>query len=272
MLSLIICCILIGKTKIKVAIWQRFTMVSQKKLLKISDELLIQRCGYGVKLIKPDHKKHTQNGYYTVAQALSLPVSIYFLNTESVIQNINESNLICLRETSAKNCIGKTAFNFLIKNEAQHIINNDIEIMRSNSVKIIEENVNQSPYISIKIPWYDEKEKIIGLMGLSINLDRQSLSESLFHAKKLGLMDFSASSSNVRSLVSGLHINNTYFSKREIEIMREVVSGKTSKKIAEKFNVSSSIIDQHLDNIKFKLGGSFDDNIVERIKATLNEN
>jgi DNA-binding NarL/FixJ family response regulator len=79
------------------------------------------------------------------------------------------------------------------------------------------------------------------------NVDRQVFLNSI--AKVLVAKDF---------LVEGTHHKSdteiqTILSQREIEILKEIVKGKTNKEIGEQFFISDRTVDTHRTNIKRKL-------------------
>lgn len=93
------------------------------------------------------------------------------------------------------------------------------------------------------------------------NVDRQVFLESIM--KVLVSKDF---------LIEGTQHNvdtgaQTILSQREIEILREIVKGKTNKEIADQFFISDRTVDTHRTNIKRKLKFNSLAQLIEYAKA-----
>jgi len=151
--------------------------------------------------------------------------------------------------TTLNHARGKTLHEVLSQKSANLIIKNDKEVMKFNKLKIIENDCLRKDDIffqtlSIKSPWYDFDNKIIGLMGFTIIIGKQPLAESLTKISQLGLL----------GAIKNIPSKNTYFSKREIECLRLTVRGKTAKETAFMMGISQRTVEEYLTNIKTKIG------------------
>ena len=79
---------------------------------------------------------------------------------------------------------------------------------------------------------------------------------------ELGLLN--TSSDCIHSL-PGKRIQNIYLSKRENEILTYVTKGYNAKQIAKKLDISSRTVEQHVENIKFKMNVSSKAELIEKV-------
>lgn len=226
-----------------------------KSSLDLSDNLYIYRYGNGIKLIKPHltEKRNTRYFYntgHTIASAFNLPLNIGFLDTEGIVKKINQASAITLGLSSIQSAIGISIFDIATGKTAGQVAHNDKHVMQSEKTMIFEELVICKNEISIhrlqiNSPWYNDEDKVIGVFGCNIILEKQSLSESLTHLMQLGLLS---------SINDNFHNNRFNLTKRESEIVNHTIHGKSAKVIAAILNISLRTVEQHLQNIKMKMG------------------
>ena len=101
----------------------------------------------------------------------------------------------------------------------------------------------------MKFPWYNDDNKVIGLLGCSIVLCQHSLANSLSLIASLGILN------SVEDPVHyiGSELNKTYLSKRQLSCANLLLSGLTQKEIAAYLNLSPRTIETYIENIKQKL-------------------
>ena len=236
-------------------------MMSYSQRLDTSNELAICRYGNGIKLLRPDQRIYSPNRNSTgisIADALKLPFNVFFLNSESVMQNINEVCASTMGFYSTQDSFGKTMFDISPAENAKKVIDTDITVVKSNTLRIAEDNIihfdgtNQN-FLTFKMPWYDNEDQIIGIFGCAILFGDQPLAASLMQISKFGLLNASKLATCAADYFQGTMINNTYLTKRENEILYQLVRGKTAKQIAEFLAMSSRTVEKHLVNIKIKL-------------------
>ncbi len=243
-------------------------------LLETSDEFIFQKYNNGIKLIRPDNKVEPLDERWTVKSIFKLPLNIGFLDTQSVIQNINENTIKVSGYHSVKDAIGSTVRIASKKESAEYSINHDKEVIKANKQIIREEHYVRSvddiafQAITFKLPWYGNDNKIIGVFfcAFAINgVDALPLTETLTLVSKIGLLN----NDELRHYnTDGLRIFkkfDIYFSKREMECIYLLIRGKTSKMIAKELNLSYRTVEHYLENIKIKLNVSTKAALVEKI-------
>lgn len=235
--------------------------MSIHKKIDTSAELLIHRCGNGIKLIRPEQNSNTtlsltqQNTNHTVGSILNLPLSVYFIRADSINVNVNEHDAKLCGFDSVNNAIGKLCFSGFTTKSAEISTQNDNIVMTSQKTKISEEDVVLSkgninrPTLSIKLPWYDDENTVIGLFGCSIIMGQHPLAESLSIISNLGILN----SPEHTSHYIGTEINKTYLSKRQFSCAKLLLSGMTQKEIAAQLNLSPRTIESYIENLKSKL-------------------
>lgn len=229
--------------------------------LDVSSELQVYRFGHGIKLIKPNtrNKKCIHYGWntnHTVSRLLTIPCSIYFDNTNGIIQQVNEHNSALCGFDSANQAIGKTYFSRFTAKTAQLLLENDHKVMKNENTQFLEETIQQhntdlvSQVLSIKMPWYNDQNKVIGLFGLSVILGKDSLADSLALISKMGLL---ISKENLSASI-GSEMNGIYLSKQQQICAKFLLMGISIKEIALRMNLSPRTVENYIENIKFKCG------------------
>lgn len=249
--------------------------------LDTSNELLLYRFGQGIKLIRPDrtnaHKKLLHFGYnthYTVGSLLEFPFCVYFGNTDSESINLNEAMVELAGFDSRHYAIGKTLRAVYSRKTADQINKNNIAIMKNNQIHIIDEEATRLlddqflSGISIKIPWYDDDHKVIGLFGFSIALGIHSFANALSSIAKLGLLNLESQA----KIVPGLQINDVYLSKREAQCLQLTIRGQSAKQIGYTLQISRRTVEEYLNNIKLKLGVFSKAELIEKVMNFLMPN
>ena len=226
-----------------------------------SAELHVYRFGNGIKLIRPDEINNTTRTHFmhdtkhTVSSILTLPLGVYFIKADSINAIVNEQDAKSCGFDSIKNAIGKTCFAGFTQAATEITTQNDKAVMSNQCVKISEEDVVLSngnisrPTLSIKLPWYNNENKVIGLFGCSIILGQQSLAYSLDLVSEIGLL---SKKENVTSYI-GDDISENYLSKRQLSCAKLLLAGMTQKEIAFHLGLSPRTIETYIENIKLKL-------------------
>ncbi|MCT7949647.1 PAS domain S-box protein [Ancylothrix sp. C2] len=112
------------------------------------------------------------------------PTLIYVKDRQGRFLMANPTVLRLLGKTTEE-VIGKTDLDVLINlKEAERITANDLLVMESDEVQVLEEVVQfldrKGTYISIKSPYRDEQGNVIGLIGISTEItERKQAEESL---------------------------------------------------------------------------------------------
>ncbi len=263
------------------------SLVKKLSLLDTSGEFLIRRWGNGVKLVVPE--KNPEQALLQLAQTetsvsvtdlMKTPFNVYFLNKGSVLQNTNQPTVESTGFRSKKEAVGRTVYDVLKTRAAQHCVTNDLDVIRLNHIKIVEEPLTRVDdleyyYISVKFPWYDEMNKIVGVFGVSLNIKESGdnpLPEHLELLSQTGLLKPIKSPFHNILPTSGLTIGNTYISKREAQCLYYRIQGKTAKGIAAMLNISPKTVENYLQNLKFKLNVSYSSELIEKVLKHFSDN
>lgn len=242
------------------------------KQLNISNEFMICRHADGLKLMPPDaikpiDKINTFSSNHSLAEAFKLSLSVTILNMDSIIQRINEQSAVRSGYGSINEALGKSIRSVAKPQSANMVLANNQDVIKMNKSKIVEEQVflkNENSYhaISVKLPLYNDKNDILGLIGFGIVVGLNPLGESLKKMVELGLFN---SSSHPEAYLPGKSLGNVYLSKRENEILYYLIRGYTARKLSERIKLSPRTIEQHIASIKTKLNVTSKPELIEKI-------
>ena len=245
----------------------------RKMNLTISNELEIYRLNQGIRLIDSTRltKRYPSvSGYntcQTVADVLKLSCCIYFENTEGMIYLVNEHNAEFCGLDSAEQARGKSYFEKLSIKTSEQIRKNDKQVMQTHKTTIFEELVyseheDMLQVLSIKTPWYNEDNKLIGLFGCSIILGQNSLAENLMKLSQLGLLN----PTQVLMTTS----EKSQLTKRQLQCAQLLIQGKTTKEIARQINLSPRTVEHYLEHLKDKFNCRNKTELVIKLTELLN--
>lgn len=236
--------------------------------LDIHNEMIIQRFGSGVKLIDTENAKRSKQ-HISVGAMLPMPVHVYFMNTESVLQTLNKRGVTTFNLSSDKDFIGRTARDFSSKETAERSIAHDRMVVNDNKMIIKDElyirldGINFST-LSFKFPWYDNKNKMIGIFGFSFLLDEKwgiSLAESMMLIAQTNLLR----SEKIQQCLPGMQWDNQYFSKREKEVLMHLTRGKTARETAMVLGLSPRTVEHHIENMKIKSNSASKSELIDKM-------
>jgi len=114
-----------------------------------------------------------------------IPAPFYWLDTNNVVLGGNEHVLKASGALHYENFIGKTAYDLYPKEMADNIILSNEEIMQTGKIISQEEPIEDITtgevkyFNAIKAPLHDDKNQIIGTIGISIDITAQKEAESL---------------------------------------------------------------------------------------------
>lgn len=223
----------------------------------------------GIKLIQPDLttalNQYGQDTGYTVSRVLDLPFNFYFLNTQGQTVMMNQESALACGFSSAKDSVGKSLYDVSLPESAKSLIDNCTHVMEAEVVEIFnEQNIKKDgtnlSFLSIKSPWYDMDNHIIGVFGCSIVLGQHDLATSLASVICLGLFDSEKFAGTKTPPIRNLSVN---LSKREIECLQLAIKGYTAKKIAKTLGISHRTVEEYLLNIRVKTGAGSKAELIE---------
>ncbi len=116
-----------------------------------------------------------------------MPGHVYWKDTKGVYLGCNDKQAKSFGIINNSDVIGKTDYELLGDTSAtQNIISHDQEIIITGVAKVVEEPINYQNkdyiFLSHKSPLQDEEGKILGMVGVSIDITRQKeLESNLYH-------------------------------------------------------------------------------------------
>jgi len=230
--------------------------VTKRKEVNIHQELLLIRNGNGVKLIKPSSSSPPTS----VAHLMQLPLNIYFLTPDGTTLSMNEPCIESCGFNSLQDSIGKSLLDVSTQESATKLIHNCHETLTANQIKIFEElNFRKDgmslSLLSVKAPWYDDNNKIIGTFGCSIVLGKHRLAQSLMQIAELGLLHPSQVLGPAAPPPTPKAITcKEPLSEREHICVEYLCKGFTIKEVAKYIAISPKTVETYLDRAKQKLG------------------
>jgi two-component system, OmpR family, aerobic respiration control sensor histidine kinase ArcB len=121
---------------------------------------------------------------------LNFPGHVYFKDLNGVYLGCNDRQAQSLGLTIGEEVVGKTDFELPWQDElASHFWENDRQVILSGESKSVEElaivNGKEAIVWSLKVPLKTSENKIVGLLGISIDISKQKRFEAkLIHAKE----------------------------------------------------------------------------------------
>lgn len=209
---------------------------------------------------KSVRKRRAQNFNIDVESMLWWPGNVYWKDTEGIYLGCNEQQYASLGLASRKDWIDRTVYQHLPLDFAKQIDDIDNGIMQTGKGRCL---VEGGPYykgeisyfLSTKMPLRNNKGKVVGLFGMSLDIvaaDLKSANQMLMNSG-LPIEDFSI----IRKPEPVTETNKQSpagLSKREIECIYHLIRGMTAKQIAAELNLSSRTIEFYLERIKSKFG------------------
>lgn len=153
--------------------------IKQDYLLTAGYLLSMVTCGVVIFLII--HFRRKQGGYIKGEEISldeiikQLPAHIYWKNKDGVFLGCNTENWQDFGLKSLGDYIGKTDYDIFPKEQAEEIIYNDREVMRTRQCNIVEEDSDLGDgttalFLSHKIPLKNKRGNIIGIAGVSLDI------------------------------------------------------------------------------------------------------
>ena len=120
-----------------------------------------------------------------------MPGNVYWNDTDGIYLGCNENNAAMLRLNSPEEIKGKSTYDLLVKDLADSVREADLEIIRTKKdkrfIELVDTRYHVKPtfYLSHKLPLYNNKNDVIGVLGISFDIsDRVEAEEKLKKAKK----------------------------------------------------------------------------------------
>ena len=112
----------------------------------------------------------------------NIPIKVFWKDRDSKFLGCNKSSLEEMSIENEQDVIGKSDFDFHEKEDAKKYRDDEEAIMRSGVPKLNYQesqikNGKEHIYITSKLPFYDEKDNVIGLVGTSDDITEQKETE-----------------------------------------------------------------------------------------------
>lgn len=212
----------------------------------------------GVKLITQDKPC----GQLTLADCFELPYSVYLLNMQGETLNINHFGVEICGFASIEQAIGQTIFSVSKQIDASLLLENCQTVIANKNVKIFDENFVRHDgktiyFLSFKFPCYNHKNLIAGVLGFSIIVGEQPISDALEIIKSLGLMP-----------TERFNLHGAVLTNREQECLTLTVKGYSAKVIANQLKLSPRTVEEHLKNIRLKLNVNSKQQLIKKVTSS----
>ncbi len=221
----------------------------------ISRDFYIVKMNNGVALIAPEERKSIPIHYelnHTINSLLNLPYNIYFYDRNSSFQLINDACAESCGFNSSEAAINKSILETASLESARIIVDNNNAVLKKHRMKFIEEELflincdSSIKGLSLKFPWYNKRNVIIGVFGITVIFGKHKVDELLSQVLDLGLLNQSKYLHNLQS-------DKYPFTKREKEIIYLLETKNTAKEIGNQLCVSPRTVEKHIENIKMRL-------------------
>lgn len=223
-----------------------------------SNELQICRFNNGIKLSRLK-KSSSQN---TVGNIFNLPFIVFLNSVDHRIIKINVTGADLNGYISAHDAINKKWYTTYKKNMFASLMHDQEDVLKNNKFIITEDTTvrrdeSKINALTIKMPWYNEENKIIGVFGCSIPIDNHSIVQKLKMINQLAFLNMPNPISEMPTLAT--------LSKRQLECLKHLVRGKTAREIAAALSLSTRTIEHYLDDIKLQLHVSSKSELIDKV-------
>jgi len=206
------------------------------------------------------HASHAVDTGFTVADFMQLDISFYLLDTEGATKAINQEGVIVCGFPSISEAMGHSILAVSKKESAIQLLDNCHRVIKSDHFQLFDEchvrkdGISQE-FLSIKLPWYDFDQQIIGVCGFSIVLGRHAIAA---HLALLGRLKITSDLliPEVQPIAMQDSLKQLALPKREQECLEYTIKGYTAKMIAKELGLSYRTIESYLDNLKTRLGAN----------------
>ncbi len=216
------------------------------------EEMRVSPYKKGIKLVLPKQLETiTPISRIHLFDLLQLSMSVYFLDVNSTTYLMNQYGALLCGFDSAEDSKGRCLLDVAEKQSALQLMRNSSDVCTVNTLKVYEERLvnyegSDQCIFSIKFPWFNHNNQLVGSAGFSFNLHSNSLIYSLQQIRDLGLFPPITALLGDNSYV----INSLDLTAREKDCAYWLVRGYSAKQIAVKLGLSFRTIEDYLCNMK----------------------
>lgn len=220
-----------------------------------SSESVIVKTNQGYKIMRPDDADDAKKSVSTIislGEAKDLPFNFYIVTKDQIVREVND---LCA------NVHGHSRADVLDKNLAD-IMNdketvkkwhfNDAIVMETRRPHFFSEysalnDESTIDGVSIKMPWLDDSNKAIGILGCTLVLSEHTYADLARHLSVV-----------TNTFLFNLSLNQThyqekiYFSAREQEVIDWIIAGRSIRQIADIMGLSNRTVESYYNNVKRK--------------------
>lgn len=244
------------------------------RAIDISDALEIQPWGHGIRLVRPDLIMQASNNIsrqqcHSVRTILDLPFNVFFMDGNGICRNANLSTAHTMGCSSIRETIGISVSDVADKETAIKVRQHDRGVINTKRLQILNEDATFKndntiyQFLSIKFPWYDLNDNIIGIFGFSSIIQDQLLSQMLNQIYNLGLFDRTTTSKSNNPY--HFELKDLKLTKREKQCVFYMIRGKSAKQVAEILNVSPRTIEHYCEILKTKMNVNSKSELIEKV-------
>lgn len=219
--------------------------------METANHAIVTRYRNGVKLMPAEESVLNKAGRHIidVHEQMQQKFDVMYLNSDLCIAMANQSAAETVGVTAKEDLIGKSNHDFFQKESADNLTKFVMEIMLKNKVMLrefdlVNHNDQKQHCLVLSAPWYDQDDKIVGIMAYAVYIGRHSLTDALTNFMRQGLIESTGHYNK--------HVHHAHLSKREIECLQLAVRGKTMREIASFLGLSIRTIEAYMENIKLK--------------------
>ena len=216
----------------------------------------------------------------------NIPASLYWKNINSVILGGSKLHAELTGLSDFKAVIGKTDFDFAWKDEAESIQENDRFVMQNNQMVSFEERAKLSDnsihtFLTQKSPLKGKREKIMGVLGVSIDITELKNTQKKLNKSKLladsanqAKTEFLANMSHdIRTPLTGI-IGLSELLEQRLNIQENksdlrLIYQASNKLLSLLNNVLDVASLEHLDEAQLKINTFSLQDLVESLKSLL---
>jgi two-component system aerobic respiration control sensor histidine kinase ArcB len=115
-----------------------------------------------------------------------MPGHVYWLDVNNVYQGCNDLQAQSVKLSSRRDIIGKTNHDLIWHDSADELDTINLEVMRTDKPLVMEESAlttyGPAIFLSQKVPLHNEKNQVVGLLGISFDITARKKTE---HALKV---------------------------------------------------------------------------------------
>lgn len=227
--------------------------------LDLSQELIVSPFQNGLHLSRPNSiNSCTSTSQLHLKNLMEIPINFYIVTNDTKVQICNDFMLTSFGKEK-HHVINQYADDFMPSKAAKLVKDNNLIVTENAKLNIIEESCQEDELtlktLSFKWPFFDNRKKIIGVLGFSISMDAgmDEIAKNFTMLTNTGLLAPSIIKEREEMIsIIAKTGQKIYFTLSESRIIRYLVEGLTAKQIAQNLNISYRTVEKHIENCRIK--------------------